>query len=306
MMNLRFVLMISTSAAVALAVYAATRLLNGGGRMNLRSRLRSDTAKPAVANQNTHVISSLLQQVGEVAAKPFMPTTRQRQSALRCNLARGGIYVPWAPRLLVGCRLIGLLGGCAAGYALDLALNTGLLWTPLLGLGGYLAPWFWLRRQIRNNQTALVHALPDALDLMVVCIEAGLTIDAAMQRVGQELALAHPRISRELGIAHMETRVGLSRAEALKNLGVRTGCAAIQSMVAMLAQAERFGTSIAAALRVHAEGLRVARQQAAEELGAKASVKLTFPLVLFIFPATFIVLAGPTVIGLLNSPLFTN
>jgi tight adherence protein C len=104
----------------------------------------------------------------------------------------------------------------------------------------------------------------------------------------------------------METRVGLSRAEALRNLGTRTGCAAVQSLVAMLVQAERFGTSVASALRVHAESMRVARQHAAEEMGAKASVKLTFPLVLFIFPATFIVLAGPTVIGLLNSPLFKD
>jgi tight adherence protein C len=127
-----------------------------------------------------------------------------------------------------------------------------------------------------------------------------------MQRVGQELGLAHPALSRELGIAHMETRVGLSRSEALKNLGVRTGNAAIQSLSAMLIQAERFGTSIAGALRIHAESLRTKRQHAAEEMAAKASVKMSFPLVLFIFPATFIVLAGPTVIGLMKSALFTD
>src|SRR5207342_1921988 len=105
--------------------------------------------------------------------------------------------------------------------------------------------------------------------------------------------------SRELGIAHMETRVGLSRAESMKNLGTRTGNAALQSLSAMLIQADRFGTSIAAALRIHADSLRINRQHAAEEMGAKASVKMSFPLVLFIFPATFIVLAGPTIIGLM-------
>jgi tight adherence protein C len=141
---------------------------------------------------------------------------------------------------------------------------------------------------------------------MVVCVEAGLTVDAAMQRVGQELVLAHPSLSRELGIAHMETRVGLSRADALKNLGVRTGAPGLQALAAMLIQADRFGTSIANALRIQAESLRTKRQQAAEELAAKASVKLSFPLVLFIFPATFIVLAGPTVIGLMRSALFTE
>jgi tight adherence protein C len=139
---------------------------------------------------------------------------------------------------------------------------------------------------------------------MVVCIEAGLTIDAAMQRVGQELALAHPSLSRELGLAHMETRVGLSRSEALRNMGQRTGNAALISLASMLIQAERFGTSIADALRVHSETLRINRQAAAEELAGKASVKMSFPLVLCIFPSTFIVLAGPTVIQLMKSSIF--
>jgi tight adherence protein C len=114
----------------------------------------------------------------------------------------------------------------------------------------------------------------------------------------------HQALSRELGIAHMETRVGLSRTEALRNLGVRTGNAALQSLSAMLIQADRFGTSIAQALRIHAETLRQNRQYAAEEMAAKASVKMTFPLVLFVFPATFIILAGPTVVKMLQSPLF--
>jgi tight adherence protein C len=122
--------------------------------------------------------------------------------------------------------------------------------------------------------------------------------------VGHELVLAHPALSRELEICHLETRVGLSRAESLKNLGARTGNPPLQSLAAMLTQADRFGTSIAQALRVHAETLRFARQHAAEEMAARASVKLTFPLVLFIFPSTFIVLAGPTVVALLESPLF--
>jgi tight adherence protein C len=139
---------------------------------------------------------------------------------------------------------------------------------------------------------------------MVVCVEAGLTVDAAMQRVGTEMGLAHPALAREFSIAHMETRVGLSRGEALKNLGQRTGSPPLQSLAAMLVQADRFGTSIAQALRIHSETLRNNRQHAAEEMAAKASVKISFPLVLFIFPSTFIVLCGPTVIDLMNSPLF--
>ena len=147
------------------------------------------------------------------------------------------------------------------------------------------------------------HGLADALDLMVVCVEAGLTVDAAMQRVGHEMMIAHPAISRELAITYMETRVGLARQDALKNLGNRTGSPSLQSLAAMLTQADRFGTSIAGALRVHADTLRAARQHAAEEMAAKASVKMSFPLVLFIFPATFIVLAGPTVVQLMKSEI---
>jgi tight adherence protein C len=131
-------------------------------------------------------------------------------------------------------------------------------------------------------------------------------VDAAMQRVGAELSIAHPRLSRELEITHMETRVGLSRSEALKNLGMRTGNAPLQALASMLIQAERFGTSIAGALRIHGESLRANRQFKAEEMAAKASVKMSFPLVLFIFPATFIILAGPTVVGLMNSAFFKD
>jgi tight adherence protein C len=161
----------------------------------------------------------------------------------------------------------------------------------------------WLKLAIASNQKQLGYGLADAMDLMVVCVEAGLTVDAAMQRVGQELSIAHPAISRELGIAHMETRVGLSRSEAMKNLGVRTGNEPLQALAAMLIQADRFGTSIAQALRIQAETLRLNRQHAAEEMAAKASVKMSFPLVLFIFPATFIVLAGPVVLDVLNSEI---
>ena len=167
-------------------------------------------------------------------------------------------------------------------------------------------PGLWLGSKVRRRRRALDSALPDALDLMVVCVESGLTLDAALQRVGSEIALAHPDISKEFGITHMETRVGLSRVDALRNLGQRTGSASLQSLAAMLVQTERFGTSIAQALRVHAESLRVKRQFAAEEQAAKASVKLIFPVVLFIFPTLLSVLAGPAFILLFKSSIFTS
>jgi tight adherence protein C len=243
----------------------------------------------------------MLQRVGQAAAAPFMPSNREKQSTLRRNLGYAGIYSAGAIKVISGFKVILLVGGILGGYAFGMATNQLLLGLSVGGLVGYVAPTMWLRQRIKKNQKALQYGLADGLDLMVVCVEAGLTVDAAMQRVGQELMIAHPAISREFAITYMETRVGLARGDALKNLGTRTGNAPLQSLASMLTQADRFGTSIANALRIHADTLRVARQQAAEELAAKASVKMSFPLVLFIFPATFIVLAGPTVIGLMNS-----
>jgi tight adherence protein C len=248
----------------------------------------------------------LFERLGTAAAKPFMPETRAKVSEMRRRLAKAGMYSPSAIKVVTGMKVICLGLGLVGGYVAGSACNAVLLGVSLGGLVGYAAPTLWLNVRVRKQQRALEYGLPDALDLMVVCVEAGLGVDAAMQRVGQELALAHPRLSKEFEITDMETRIGLARSEALKNLGVRTGSQALQGLAAMLIQAERFGTSIAGALRVHGESLRTARQFKAEEMAARASVKMSFPLVLFIFPATFIILAGPTVIGLMNSSFFKD
>ena len=291
-----------TFGAVVLLGYFVSLLLAKPQTKQIRDRL-SATAKPPPKPRGPGLLPLLLR-VGQAAAEPFMPKSREKQSGLRQSLARAGIYSPSSVRVVTGCKVILTFAGIAAGYAVGLAADALMLGLSLGGIAGYMVPTLWLRMKIAANQRALNHGLADALDLMVVCVEAGLTVDSAMQRVGQELGLVHRALSRELGIAHMETRVGLSRTDALRNLGVRTGNAALQSLGAMLIQADRFGTSIAQALRIHADTLRQNRQYAAEEMAAKASVKMTFPLVLFVFPATFIILAGPTVLKMLQSPLF--
>ncbi len=297
------ILIICIFGAVAAGAYWVICMLLDSGDDKLRERLTSEAQIEPQAEQPQRQ-ESLLTRIGQAAAEPFMPKTREKVSALRRQLAMAGLYSPTAFRVMTGAKVIFLGVGLLGGYLLGTLFDQLLLGISLGGLVGYMLPILWLKMQISQHQKELDHGLPDALDLMVVCIEAGLTIDSAMQRVGQELALAHPRLSREMEITHMETRVGLSRAAALRNMAHRTGNAGIQSLIAMLIQAERFGTSIAQALRVHADSMRVARQQAAEELANKASVKLSFPLVLFIFPATFVVLAGPTVIEFLESGMF--
>ncbi|HTL30919.1 MAG TPA: type II secretion system F family protein [Tepidisphaeraceae bacterium] len=301
-MDPQLIFIICIFGAISAVVYWVSRSFMGRPDDKLRSRL-SDAASEADKEKRSvrDGVVPILQKIGQAAAEPFMPKTREKQSSMRRNLGFAGIYSPVAMKVMTGFKLIFLCVGVGIGYAVGAYCENNFLGLSLGGLIGYLGPTVWLRTRIKNNQKSLTLGLPDALDLMVVCVEAGLTVDSAMQRVGQELGLAHPALSRELGIAHMETRVGLSRPEAMKNLGVRTGSPALQSLAAMLIQADRFGTSIASALRIHAESLRHSRQAAAEELAAKASVKMSFPLVLFIFPATFIVLAGPTVIQLMNS-----
>ncbi len=292
----------------ALSWWALAVLMNKGGD-RLQRRLAADRRPGAAPKKDLSAraqISGAFQAIGQACARPFLPKSREKQSALRRQLGHAGIYSASAIRTVTGLKFILLILGLAGGYGLGLWVDNLLLGLSVGGLVGYLLPAMWIKSQIKRHRRGLEIGLPDALDLMVVCVEAGLTVDAALQRVSQELTLAHPRLARELEIAHMETRVGLSRTESLRNLGQRTGTPSLQLLATMLIQAERFGTSIAQSLRIHAEGLRASRQNAAEEMAAKASVKLSFPVVLFIFPALLIVLAGPAAIGLFKSALFAK
>jgi tight adherence protein C len=170
----------------------------------------------------------------------------------------------------------------------------------MLALGaaafGYVLPGMALARVAKRRQHRLRLSLPDALDLLVVSVEAGLGLDQAIQRVGDELAFAHRELSEELRLINLELRAGTARAEALHNLATRTGVDDISSLVAMLVQTDKFGTSVAQSLRVHSETLRTKRRQRAEEAAAKTGVKMVFPLVICIFPAVWVVTIGPAAI----------
>jgi len=163
---------------------------------------------------------------------------------------------------------------------------------------GLFLPSFMLSRWITKRQQRITRSLPDALDLMVVCVEAGLGLNAALQRVGREMELVEPALAQELSTTNREIMAGRPRDEALRNLGERTGVGDLKSLVAMLVQTDRFGTSIADSLRVFSDSMRTKRRQRAEEMVAKAAIKLIFPLLLFIFPALLIVLMGPALIKL--------
>ena len=161
---------------------------------------------------------------------------------------------------------------------------------------GYYAPVIWLRRVIASRKDALQRAIPDALDLMVVCVEAGLGLDQAIGRVSQEVSRTHPALGDELNVLTVELRTGVSRQEALKNLARRTDLEELGNLVAMLVQTDRFGTSIGQALRVYADSMRTTRRLKAEEMAAKLPVKLLLPLIFFIFPTLIVVTVGPAAI----------
>ena len=190
----------------------------------------------------------------------------------------------------------------AVGFGV-VALLSGFNNVPLLigitGLG-FILPRFILKRMIKDRQQRIRLGLPDALDLTVICVEAGLALDQALQRVGQDLHHAHPDLSDEFHLVNLEMRAGKPRAEALRNLVDRTGVDDIRSLVGTLIQTDRFGTSVAQALRVHSDSLRTERRQRAEEQAAKTTIKMVPPLVIFVLPSIIFVTIGPAVIELIR------
>jgi tight adherence protein C len=190
----------------------------------------------------------------------------------------------------------------AVGFAL-VALVAGFD-NPMLVVGvpalGFILPRFILKRMIKDRQMRIRLALPDALDLTVICVEAGLALDQALMRVGQDLHHAHPDLSDEFHLVNLEMRAGKPRAEALRNLVDRTGVDDIRSLVGTLIQTDRFGTSVAQALRVHSDSLRTERRQRAEEQAAKTTIKMVPPLVIFVLPSIIFVTIGPAVISLIR------
>lgn len=228
--------------------------------------------------------------LGEIA-----PKSASEMGSLRRKLVAAGYRRHEAIWIFLGIRL----GVALAFFAVATvpALVRANLAVALGAAGfGYLVPGMVLGRLAKRRQHRIRLSLPDALDLLVVSVEAGLGLDQAILRVGDELAFAHPDLAEELRLVNLELRAGTARAEALHNLGTRTGVEDVSSLVAMLVQTDKFGTSVAQSLRVHSETLRTKRRQRAEEAAAKTGVKMVFPLVFCIFPAIWVVTIGPAAI----------
>lgn len=265
----------------------------------INPKLERELSPPPVSRK---VNQAIVKHVAEPVYRFARPSNRNVRR-LRRRLMKAGFASENSVSVYTVLRLAAaiILPIAAFFFLISIGYDFNFQFFSLVGLAaifGLFIPSFVLSRQITKRQHKITCALPDAIDLMVVCVEAGLGLNAALQRVGRELELVEPVLAGELAITNREIRAGKPRDEALRNLGDRTGVDDIKSLVAMLIQSDRFGTTISASLRVFADSMRTKRRQRAEEMVSKASIKLIFPLLLFIFPALLIVLLGPALIML--------
>jgi len=261
---------------------ARLRALGGG-------QAQRAEVKPALRDRIEQVIDPITKAV------PLSPADVSRT---RAWLIQAGYRDAIHMNYYFGARVLGAFVGFAL-VILFSGFDNPFLLAGVPGMGFFL-PRFVLKRMIRDRQQRIRLALPDALDLTVICVEAGLALDQAMMRVGQDLHHAHPDLSDEFHLVNLEMRAGKPRAEALRNLVDRTGVDDIRSLVGTLIQTDRFGTSVAQALRVHSDSLRTERRQRAEEQAAKTTIKMVPPLVIFVLPSIIFVTIGPAVISLIR------
>ena len=280
--------------------------LLSGRKSQIDSRLeglRESTSR----EKNTDALQKLGRSLPKVGAA-FLPDTEKAREKLRARLVQAGLYKRQAAVFFLGVRAVLMAAPAGLGFLLGtlglLPISHGVLWGALIGMFGTIAPSFWLDKKKAQRQILIRRSLPDALDVIVVCLEGGLSLPAAFARVGTELRTAHPLLATEMRILDREIQMGQSTGGALRQLADRFDLAELRSLASVVIQAEKFGASVNRALRVHADSLRQKRQQRAEELAHKAATKLLFPTVMLILPVMFIVLLGPAAYQIIE--VFSN
>lgn len=267
---------------------------------NPRSR-GSASAEPERASER---MTRVLEKASPALAKPLQPKNEMELGKLRSRLTAAGFRGEAAESIFLGLKFGGLLLGLFLGGGTILGFGgmsqTNLMAAILCGGFFFYLPELAVQFIARSRRGGIFLGLPDALDLMVVCVEAGLGLDQAMRKVAEEMEGSYPVIAEEFGIANFQLQMGRTRTEVLHELGARTGVSDLRSLAAVLIQADKFGSSIAQALRVQSDSMRTRRRQLAEEKAAKTAVKLIIPLVLFIFPGIFVVLVGPAAVQMVR------
>ena len=291
-------------AAVALVVMVAM-LTGGEDKVDKRLAQLQDGGGPAgpTREEQQQVRRAAQKNIAKIGAI-ITPTEEKDQTALKARMIQAGLYSPQALPVFLGVKMllmvmpivIGTAIGASGMFSPTVDLKTGAICGAIGSVLGLIGPSFWLDRRKTTRQIMLRRALPDAMDVIVVCLEGGLSLPAAFARVATELQVAHPLLALELNILQREIQLGQSTGEALKSFARRSDMEEVRSLSGVIQQAEKYGASMANALRIHAESLRLKRAQRAEELAHQAATKIMFPTLLFIFPAVFLVILGPAMI----------
>lgn len=247
-------------------------------------------------------LPNLLQSLGD----KFKPKDKDDLSEIKQKMITAGIYLNSAVSMFWGIKIAMLMLGMfffigARVLMPDEELSRMLFFAVLIAVSGFYGPDIWLRKRTDARKKNIINALPDALDLLVVCVESGVGLDQAMERVGREMRMQSSILSDELRILNLELRAGKTRVDAMKNFSKRIDLDDINSLTTLIIQADSFGTSVADTLRVYSDAMRTKRHQRAEETAAKLPVKMLLPLILFIMPALFVVLIGPAAINIMDA-----
>jgi tight adherence protein C len=257
-----------------------------------------------LGKKKTDAVSRMLEQAAPQFAKPLQPKTEKEQSRLKLKLSYAGFRSEAAPQIFLGCKFLMLMAGLILGGGTTVAFmgmsQKSLFQIVLLAGGMFYFPDALIMYLGKKRKESIFLGLPDALDLLVVCVEAGLGLDQAMRKVAEEMKRTYRNIATEFNLCNMQLQMGRARTQVLQELGTRSGVDDLKSLASILIQADKFGSSIAQALRVQSDSMRTRRRQIAEEKAAKTAVKLIFPLVLFIFPGIFVVLVGPAAITMVR------
>jgi tight adherence protein C len=294
----------STALVVFLMVSSLTLLvatLAGGRRTRLDVRLRdlSGTSGPPPDRETMEQLArSALPKIGA----QLVPDDEEERMHLQARLTHAGLYGRQAMLIYLGVKILLMTGpalvGLSAGLAGLVPVANGVLVGAISGAVGMIGPSFWLDRKKAARQVAIRRALPDALDVVVICLEGGLSLPATLRYVAEDLRTAHPLLAAELNIVQREVQLGLTAGESLRKLADRTEMEEIRSLASVIIQADRLGASLVKSLRVHADTIRLKRRQRAEEMAQKAGTKILFPTIIFIFPSLFVIVLAPGLIQL--------
>ncbi len=265
---------------------------------------RKRRSEEAAALKKQDAMTRVLERATPALAKPLQPKNEAEMGKLKLKLANAGFRSEAAGSIFLGLKFAGLVIGLFLGGGTILGL-AGVNQKTLIGAVGLAGVLFYLPDFVvgyigSSRRQSIFLALPDALDLMVVCVEAGLGLDQAMRKVADEMKKSYRILAAEFALSNFQLQMGRPRSQVLHELGVRTGVADLRSLAGVLIQADKFGSSVALALRVQSEAMRTRRRQMAEEKAAKTAVKLIFPLVIFIFPGIFVILVGPAAITMVR------